>query len=56
MTDTLSPALQEVVQKVRALRAYTKETGFQTSKSCSALLARLNADDLAAVCTELNKH
>jgi hypothetical protein len=52
---TLSPTLQEIVLKVQALRAYTKETGFQTSKSCSALLARLNADDLASVCMQLNK-
>jgi len=57
MTNTkiLRPDLQEIVNKIRAMRQYSKETGFQTSKSCSALLNKLNADDLANVCLELNE-
>lgn len=52
---TLRPELQDVVAKVRALRALTETTNFQTSRSIGALLGRLSPDDLAAVSLELQK-
>jgi hypothetical protein len=64
--DTMSPAiaaqvtplrsdLQELVNKVRAMRELTKATNFQTSRSVGALLGRLNPDDLATVSLALQK-
>ena len=45
----LRPDLQAIADKILALRKMTKESGFQTGRSQSELLNRLNADDLAAV-------
>lgn len=55
-TETpLRPELQQVVNKVRALRELTRTTGFKTSRSVGELLGRLSADDLSVVSLELQK-
>jgi hypothetical protein len=49
-TKTPSPAAQEVIDKVRALREYTKTTGFRTTRTQNALIQAINnPDDLATV-------
>jgi hypothetical protein len=53
--NELRPDLQDVIKKVRALRQYTKTTGFLTNRSVSEILKRLVADDLATVAMELEK-
>ena len=45
----LSPALQEIVADVLALKALAKNDHFITNKAQREILNRLNADDLAAV-------
>jgi hypothetical protein len=45
----LSPTLQQVVFRVLALRAMTKESGFITNRTQRELLNSLNAHDLAEV-------
>lgn len=49
------PDLQEIVDKVKAMRELTKTTNFQTSRSVGALLGRLGPDDLATVSLALQK-
>ena len=49
LTDTQS----RIVAEIRALRAYTDESGFHTTRSQKEILARLNANDLAAVLLSL---
>lgn len=49
MTTTLSPRLQEIANKVLALRSMSKTTGFQTGKSQKELLTPLNPEELALV-------
>ena len=41
--------MEEIIRKVRALRALTKTTGFYTTKSIGALLANLTPDELVTV-------
>ena len=45
----ISLQLAEIVNKVRALRSYTRRSGFRTTRSEKEILARLGPDDLAAV-------
>lgn len=45
----LSPALQEIVADVLALKALAKNDHFITNKAQREILSRLNADDLASV-------
>jgi hypothetical protein len=49
MTVTLTEPQQAVVNKVRALRAYTERTGMRTTRSERTILQTLNAEDLATV-------
>jgi hypothetical protein len=51
----LRPDLQEIVNKVRAMRELTKTTSFQTSRSVGTLLGRLDPDDLANVSLALQQ-
>jgi hypothetical protein len=51
----LRPDLQEMVDKVRALRELTQTTGFKTSRSVGDLLGRLTADELSQVSLALQK-
>jgi hypothetical protein len=50
----LTPAQQQVIDQVRALRAYTTTTGFKTTRSQNDLLQALNGTDLATVLVALN--
>ena len=47
MTTTLSPVAQKVVEKVRALRDYTRQTGFFTTRTQNELIQSLDGQDLA---------
>ncbi len=42
-------SLDEIVRKVRALRALTTATGFSTNRSVGELLDKLSPDDLIKV-------
>jgi hypothetical protein len=47
---SLSPAAQTVLEKVRALKEYTKSTGFRTTRSCNELIRSLaDPNDFANV-------
>lgn len=50
---TLTPELQTIVDKVSALRALTKSSGFRTEKSQRDLLMPLSPEQLAAVAQAL---
>ena len=52
-SNALSPELQTIVGKIRALRSYTARTGFRTTRSEKEIMARLGSEDLAAVLLEL---
>jgi hypothetical protein len=41
--------IEEVIKKVRSLRALSKETGFFTNRSVGALLVNLSPDELVQV-------
>ena len=41
--------LEQIIQKVRALRALTTSTGFMTTRSVGLLLANLSPDELVKV-------
>jgi len=47
--NAVSPELQAVIDQVSVLRGYTARTGFRTTRSEKEILARLGADELAAV-------
>lgn len=53
MPDTkrleLTAFQRKIFNQVSALRKYTALTGFKTTRSQNEILARLGADDLAAV-------
>ena len=51
----LKPALVDVVKKVRALRALTKDTGFVTGRTVGALLSQLSQEDLIRVAEALEE-
>jgi hypothetical protein len=51
----LTPSQQKVFDQVKALRAYTGETGFKTTRSQNDLLQTLDGADLAAVLVALGK-
>jgi hypothetical protein len=53
MTQTLTPKLQDIVDKVAALRSLTKTSGFRTEKSQKELLMPLSPNDLALVAEAL---
>jgi hypothetical protein len=53
MTVTLTEPQQAVVNKVRALRAYTERTGMRTTRAERAILQALEVDDLATVILSL---
>ena len=55
MTQTLSPKLAEVVEKIQNLQRLTQSTGFKTNRSQGELLARLTPDELSAVSAALQK-
>jgi len=40
-------AVQQAVTQIRALRRYTAQTGFKTTRSENAILQKLNGEDLA---------
>jgi hypothetical protein len=49
-TKTPSPAAQEVIDRVRALREYTKTTGFRTTRTQNDLIQAINdPNDFATV-------
>ena len=50
----LSPDLQLILRKIIALRNYTHESGFLTTRSEKEILAPLGAEDLAAVLMALS--
>jgi hypothetical protein len=50
---TLPTKLAEAVQKIRALQNFEKRTGMKATRSISEVMARLTADELATVSTEL---
>jgi hypothetical protein len=41
--------LEQIARKVRVLRAFSKETGFHTTRSVGTLLASLTPDELYEV-------
>ena len=43
------PPLNEIVRRIRALRALRKSTGFSTNRSVGELLAKLSPDELVSV-------
>jgi hypothetical protein len=45
--------LEEIIRKVQALRLLTKTTGFFTTRSIGALLAKLSPDELVEVAESL---
>jgi hypothetical protein len=51
----LTPAQQKVFDQVTALRAYTIETGFKSTRSQNAALQTLDGTDLAAVLVALRQ-
>lgn len=53
MTTTLSPKLAAVVKKIQDLQRLTQSTGFRTTRSQGEVLAKLTADELAAVSAAL---
>jgi len=53
----LPPDLQLTLQKIIALREYTRKSGFRTTRSEKEILAPLGAEDLAAALLALScKH
>ena len=53
MTPTLTPKLQTIADKVRALETMKDRSGFQTKKSIRELLSPLTAEELASVAMEV---
>jgi len=51
----MRPDLQSLVDKIRAMRKMTRDTGFRTTRSQNELLAKLNADDLGTVLVALEE-
>jgi hypothetical protein len=41
--------LEKIAHKVKVLRAFTRDTGYFTTRSVGQLLQNLNADELATV-------
>ncbi len=52
---SLTAELKAVADRILALRAHTKRTGFRTTRSQNEILSRLLADDLATVLLALEK-
>jgi hypothetical protein len=48
----MTPA--DAIRKIRALKEYTRTTGFKTTRSVNDILEGLDATTLAEVCTALN--
>ena len=56
MTQELSPIAREVIEKVKAMRAYTTRTGWRTTRSQNDLIQALkDPNDLASVLLALNE-
>jgi hypothetical protein len=55
MQTELTTSAQHVLDKVKALRDYTKTTGFQTTRSQNDLIQSLDGDDLASVVLALKQ-
>jgi hypothetical protein len=53
--NQLSPDARAVVEKIRVLRKYTRETGFKTTRSQNDLLQTLDGNDLANALLVLNE-
>lgn len=53
MRHELTPKLQDIVDKVSALRNLTKTSGFRTEKSQRDLLMPLSPEELASVAEAL---
>jgi len=52
----VTPAVQAVIDKVRAVREYTQRTGFRTTQSQNSLTQAIrNPDDLASVVLALKE-
>jgi hypothetical protein len=51
----LSPESRAVVEKIRVLRKYTRDTGFKTTRSQNDLLQTLDGNDLANALLVLNE-
>jgi hypothetical protein len=51
----LSPESRTVVEKIRVLRKYTRDTGFKTTRSQNDLLQTLDGNDLANALLVLNE-
>jgi len=51
----MSPEAQHALDLILALRQYTQDTGFRTTRSQNDLLAGLEAADLADVLLNLNR-
>jgi len=51
----MSPKAQHALDLILALRQYTQDTGFRTTRSQNDLLAGLEAADLADVLLNLNR-
>jgi hypothetical protein len=52
---TQSANVTDLIHKIKVLRAYTRRTGFKTSRSENELLAPLNGNDLAEVLAALEE-
>lgn len=48
-TERPNNKVEEVIKKIRSLRALSKETGFFTNRSVGALLSTLSPDELVQV-------
>lgn len=53
MTTTMTPKLEAIADKVRALQRMKDESGFQTKKSIRELLSPLSPDELALVAQDV---
>ena len=51
----MTPKLQELANRIVELRRFTKETGIQTNRSQSALVANLDPLSLSTVAAEVNR-
>jgi hypothetical protein len=49
MQQNRKQELEQIARKVKALRAFTKDTGYFTTRSVGQLLQNLDADELATV-------
>jgi len=49
MAANAKPNLNEVVRRIRALRALSKSTGFSTNRTVCEMLERLSQEDLVSI-------